>query len=309
MAEQHVRALQKRRSEFEDADFQLLLVIATDMGRKHDPARTSQRAIADRAGCHYNTVGGRIRKLETRGVVEVIKHGRQYFHSLPIIITDCHPSSQPQDNHNPPEVESDNQANGDSDALNTIVTDYHNFKAEVCDNLKTMTAAIEALTLQLSQLSSQIVTIHQRVNVMEDKIEEKKEEDSIPIGIQGAPKTGGAKRKSAADPRSSHPAIVAMKHVLGRYPSKDTYDLIIGRLGEAPDMAALSKARAEWTARGYNPANVLSQLEWYDSYRKDRNWTPPTLNGKGGQYGRNGHTPKPAPSQGLKEVKQGSGRY
>lgn len=289
MAEQHVRALQKRRAEFEDADFQLLLVIATDLGRKDEPARTSQRAIADRAGCHYNTAGNRITKLAARGVVEVIKHGRQYYHSLPTIITDCHPSSQPsQDSHNPPEVGGDNQ---DSTPLD-IVTDYHNFKAEVCDNLKTMTAAIEALTAQLSQLSSQIVTLHQRVNVVEGKIEEREEED-VPNGTRGE----GKKPKSKADPRSKHPAIQAMKSVLGRYPSKDTYDLIIGRLGETPNTAALVKARTEWTSRGFNPANVLSQLEWYDNYCRDINWIPQPLGGK------NGHSP-PAQPRGLAAVEQ-----
>lgn len=169
MAEQHVRALQKRRSEFEDSDFQLLLVIATDMGRNDEPARTSQRTIADRAGCHHNTVSGRIKNLAGRGVVGVIKHGRQYFHTVPIIITDCHKPSQ--DNHNPPEVDSDNQDNRHNSSQFVTVTDYHNFKAEVCDNLKKLSDKIDALTEQLSQLSSQIVTIHQRVIVIEDKIE------------------------------------------------------------------------------------------------------------------------------------------
>lgn len=183
MAEQHVRAVQKRRGEFEPTDFQIILAIATDMGRKGEPARTSQRELANRSGCHYNTAGTRLKRLVDRGIVSAIKNGRQHHHGLPFVT----------DNHNTPEAIGDDSHNS---SQFVTVTDYHNFKAEVCDNLKKLENKIDALTEQLSQLSQQIATIHQRVIVMEDKEKDKsKNTPQPPQGDNAAQANGNGRRR------------------------------------------------------------------------------------------------------------------
>lgn len=70
-------------------------------------------------------------------------------------------------------------------------------------------------------------------------------------------------RKSTADPRTSHPAIVALRTVTGHLPPKGAYDLIISRLGENPDQSKLSTVFAAWTARGYKPTNLSGVMDWY----------------------------------------------
>ncbi len=71
------------------------------------------------------------------------------------------------------------------------------------------------------------------------------------------------KRASAADPRTQHAAIQACKHVRGRYPNKDVYDVVIGALGDNPDVDKLRGCYEEWRVRGYNPDNMGWAVDWY----------------------------------------------
>ena len=66
----------------------------------------------------------------------------------------------------------------------------------------------------------------------------------------------------SADSRSKHPAIVAVRDVIKRFPDKDLWDKIILRLGDTPDTAKLSKCWLEWKECGYNKAS-LKWIDWY----------------------------------------------
>lgn len=68
--------------------------------------------------------------------------------------------------------------------------------------------------------------------------------------------------KGTQDPRRTHPAIVAVRDVLRRFPDKDFWDKIIDRFGESPDSEKLLACFLEWKERGYNP-NSLKWLNWY----------------------------------------------
>jgi type II secretory pathway component PulM len=82
VAEQHVRALQRQRSQFDSIDYAIMEVIALDVGRENEPARTALRTIAERAGCHYNTVAGRIAGLAERGYVTTERDGKYSRYSV-----------------------------------------------------------------------------------------------------------------------------------------------------------------------------------------------------------------------------------
>jgi hypothetical protein len=71
------------------------------------------------------------------------------------------------------------------------------------------------------------------------------------------------KSRSAADPRTQHPAIQACKRVRGRYPNKDVYPVVIGALGDNPDIDKLRGCYQEWRVRGYNPDNMGWAVDWY----------------------------------------------
>lgn len=65
------------------------------------------------------------------------------------------------------------------------------------------------------------------------------------------------------DVRKDHPAILAIKTVCKRYPPKEAWDLIIGRLGENPDLSKLTNINTRWVASGKNPMNYDGITDWY----------------------------------------------
>lgn len=65
------------------------------------------------------------------------------------------------------------------------------------------------------------------------------------------------------DPRKDHPAIVAIRTVCKKYPPKEAWDLIIGRLGDNPDIARLTLSFEKWVASGKNPLNYDGITDWY----------------------------------------------
>lgn len=67
---------------------------------------------------------------------------------------------------------------------------------------------------------------------------------------------------SAAPPPSSHPAIAAMREVIGKYPNKALWEDIIVRLGTEPNIVKLKECRVAWITKGYN-ANAITWLDWY----------------------------------------------
>lgn len=136
MAARHVRAVQKRRREFTDRlDYELLCIIATDIGRDDSPARTSYRGMAERAGCHYNTVGPHIKSLEDDKWIIIEQRGKYHHYHLNV---DC---------DNPSEI---------------VTTDYDN-----PETLSQFDQRLSQIEETLSQLTHIIVTIAQRAGVTE----------------------------------------------------------------------------------------------------------------------------------------------
>lgn len=139
MAEQHARAVQQKRRQFTDfTSYEILLALALDMGRDGRPAKTGYRNLADRCGCHYNTVQTHIKRLEDDGWLRVEKEGK-YHHYTVLVPADCAPEPSP-------------------------------VETEVCDNrIVTMEQRLSQLENKLSQLLSHIVIANQSSNVTEVK--------------------------------------------------------------------------------------------------------------------------------------------
>lgn len=90
--------------------------------------------------------------------------------------------------------------------------------------------------------------------------------------------------KPQPDERSKHPAIVACRSVVNRFPDKSLYDRLIEVLGDSPDMVRLNACRQEWTKRGFNPNAWTWAIDWYMS------GIPQILNGNGNGAKRNANT-------------------
>lgn len=66
--------------------------------------------------------------------------------------------------------------------------------------------------------------------------------------------------------KADHPAIAAMRDIIGRYPSKLTWPEIVEILGENPDIVYLRKCATEWGKKSGNMGNFSVWLcEWYKS--------------------------------------------
>lgn len=70
------------------------------------------------------------------------------------------------------------------------------------------------------------------------------------------------KKPSTADPRSTHPAIQAIRELMHLYPPRGAYDDVILILGETPNVKLLTKCYAGWCMSGYKPTS-LKWLDWY----------------------------------------------
>ncbi|HKA22251.1 MAG TPA: hypothetical protein VKN18_28490 [Blastocatellia bacterium] len=67
-----------------------------------------------------------------------------------------------------------------------------------------------------------------------------------------------------SDPRAKHPAIQAVREIIGRYPSKLVWDDIIAILGEHPNVTRLKECAAAWAKVSTNIGNMSSWLfDWY----------------------------------------------
>lgn len=73
-----------------------------------------------------------------------------------------------------------------------------------------------------------------------------------------------AKQKNLPDPRSKHPAIVAVREIIGRFPDKLIWDEIIQAVGESPDLEQLKFCAREWAKKTTNMGNLSTWLfDWY----------------------------------------------
>ena len=64
------------------------------------------------------------------------------------------------------------------------------------------------------------------------------------------------------DGRSRHPAILAVKSVMSRYPKKELWDEMIQFLGDSPDAEQIKACYLAWVKRGYNPLNYAWLFDW-----------------------------------------------
>ncbi|HWN98696.1 MAG TPA: replication protein [Blastocatellia bacterium] len=71
--------------------------------------------------------------------------------------------------------------------------------------------------------------------------------------------TGNEKSNS----QSTHPAIQAVRKILGRLPNKMTWADIIELLGDSFDMALLELCAREWSKKTANMHNLVWLFEWY----------------------------------------------
>jgi hypothetical protein len=96
-----------------------------------------------------------------------------------------------------------------------------------------------------------VAYIHDSLSLEESSLEEKK-------SSLGKKKGNG----KAPDPRSKHPAILAVKSVMSRYPKKELWDEMIQFLGNSPDAEKIQSCYLAWIKRGYNPLNYAWLFDW-----------------------------------------------
>lgn len=139
MALRHVRGAQKRDVSDPIAK-SILQVIATDIGHDDQPAYPSYRTIAERAGCHFNTVGDKVRELEEEGHLAVEKKGRRNYYNLPF---NCNSNVTPS-----------SQAEGDK--KNGLVTPYVTTEGELLQRIDILCDKVESLSQEVSILSQRL---------------------------------------------------------------------------------------------------------------------------------------------------------
>jgi len=73
----------------------------------------------------------------------------------------------------------------------------------------------------------------------------------------------GAKQSGPRDPRSVHPGLQAARDLIGRYPHKDVWDLIIRITGEEPNLERMRECWLAWRSKNYSPLNLAWLTDWY----------------------------------------------
>jgi hypothetical protein len=71
------------------------------------------------------------------------------------------------------------------------------------------------------------------------------------------------KKEKEQDPRTQHPAILAVRDITGRYPTKDVYDVLIASIGGEPDARKLKACFEAWRVKDYKPTNYGWVTDWY----------------------------------------------
>jgi hypothetical protein len=80
-----------------------------------------------------------------------------------------------------------------------------------------------------------------------------------PIRHQHRSGTGKGSRPQPATPA----AIVAVRHLTGRYPPRPLWPTIEAAIGDQPDTALLRACYEAWLSRGYNGRSFVWLFEWY----------------------------------------------
>ncbi|MFY9223229.1 MAG: helix-turn-helix domain-containing protein [Blastocatellia bacterium] len=72
-----------------------------------------------------------------------------------------------------------------------------------------------------------------------------------------------APNRNVSDNRAKHPAIAAVRAIVGRFPNKLLWDEIIDILGNSPDLEKLKRCATEWAKKTSNMGNMVWLFEWY----------------------------------------------
>ena len=98
---------------------------------------------------------------------------------------------------------------------------------------------------------------------IESNIESSIEDDTPSIRVKNHKSLISKRAEHAPDPRSKHPAILAIQAITGRYPSKNIYDAIIRIVGETPNCEDLKTCFEAWCLKGFRPTNFGWVTDWY----------------------------------------------
>jgi len=151
MALKHARAVQQHAITTDSLGRFILHTIALDIGHNDQDAYPSYRTIAERVGCHYNSVSSWVKRLEECGDLTIKKEGKRQFYNIPFITADEQLSQPDYDNSY------DNNCHNDYDNVMEIVT---------------------ALSQQVEKLSQQVAEIVTSWGVTEEEvIEDIREEE------------------------------------------------------------------------------------------------------------------------------------
>lgn len=73
----------------------------------------------------------------------------------------------------------------------------------------------------------------------------------------------GRSQPGQRDERTDHPGLQAVRELIGRYPNKDVWDLVIKTIGDDLDMERLRECYTAWRAKNYAPHNLAWLTDWY----------------------------------------------
>jgi hypothetical protein len=101
-------------------------------------------------------------------------------------------------------------------------------------------------------------------NLNSFSISEEKETSKVETPItKQSPNPNPNPTENQSDNLSKHPAIVAVRGILGKFPNKLLWEEIIVTLGKEPDLDKLRLCAKEWAKKTSNMWNLTWLFEWY----------------------------------------------
>jgi len=73
----------------------------------------------------------------------------------------------------------------------------------------------------------------------------------------------GKQSQRQGDPRAAHPGLQAVRDLIGRYPHKDVWDLIIRITGAELNLERMRECWLAWRSKNYSPLNLAWLTDWY----------------------------------------------
>lgn len=82
--------------------------------------------------------------------------------------------------------------------------------------------------------------------------------------VRMGPEGSGVKKETRPrDSRVGHAALQAVREVIGKYPHKDVWDLVIKTVGDEPDIERMRECFVTWRSKNYSPQNLAWLTDWY----------------------------------------------